>query len=579
MIALKYFMWGCQHLYHNEIESSAIHLFRSIDSNLVPNVFLVGILSEEMDNRHRICLEPEFCGYKVESFGDVKALSNELTAVDQENRIHHTSARFQEQHEKNISVNALRSAIEKNLENQQPYSDNRRFISHPSYINGYLVFIVLELPHKPFEQHPSIHKAVWHDRYRKSTCFINSAVEMYFGACADALKEPGRPNFYLKRTDELLRDAGRDFTRSVAISVNSIDGMYGLFEDCNNISSLRYEGEEGFGKMLVAEDGHENIKMTFRLNLPINLDSFRTVRKFLELSNGDSMIVSNGSHILGLGTYVGSYNAKSESLFVINFIGHYKWEIVHNSQTLMVTQYGLPNIKNDSIRRKDFVTALGRSFGNFSKDQGARLWEVASQATTQKHGTMIVISDHAAEEAARIANQSFGLQPVRLDGPLVSDVTSIDGAVLVDLDATCYAIGVILDGVSTDKGDPSRGARFNSAIRYYENLKELHKILIVIVSEDGMINLVPQFRSGISKSKLEQSINKFRSFMNSDEVSRREFAKSSRYFDSVSFYLTEEQCKEINALRVSIQEKLDDGLIVEYKELKSSPDMKESYYE
>jgi len=542
-------------------------------------VFLVGVLSKEIDNRHQICLEPEFCGYKVESFGDVKALSNELTAVDQENRIHHTSAQFQLHHENHISANALRSAIEKNLENQQPYSENRRFISHPSYVNGYLVFIVLELPHKPFEQHPSLNKAVWNDRYRKSTSFIESAVEMYFGACADALRDPDRPNFYLKRTDELLRDAGRDFTRSVAISVNSIDGMYGLFEDCNNISSLRYEGGEGFGKMLVAEDGHANIRMTFRLNSPISLESFRTVRKFLELSNGDSMIVSDGSHILGLGTYADNYNAKSETLFVINFVGHYKWEIVHNSQTLMVTQYGLPNIKNESIKRKDFLTALARSFGDFTKDQGARLWEVASQATTQKHGTMIVISDHAADEAARIANQSFGLQPVRLEGPLVSDVTSIDGAVLVDLDATCHAIGVILDGVATPKGDSSRGARYNSAIRYYENLQEHHRILIVIVSEDGMINLVPHFRPGIRKTKVEQSLSKFRSFMNSEEVRVREFAKLSRYFDSISFYLTEEQCEEINALRVSIQEKLDDGLVVEYGELKPNPEMRESYYE
>jgi DNA integrity scanning protein DisA with diadenylate cyclase activity len=68
-------------------------------------------------------------------------------------------------------------------------------------------------------------------------------------------------------------------------------------------------------------------------------------------------------------------------------------------------------------------------------------------------------------------------------------ITAIDGAVLIDPTTTCYAIGVILDGLASNKGTPSRGARYNSAIRYVETCK--YPCLAIIVSEDGSIDLVP----------------------------------------------------------------------------------------
>jgi hypothetical protein len=37
-------------------------------------------------------------------------------------------------------------------------------------------------------------------------------------------------------------------------------------------------------------------------------------------------------------------------------------------------------------------------------------------------------------------------------------VTSIDGAVMIDLDGTCHGIGLILDGVAGGNENSSRGA-------------------------------------------------------------------------------------------------------------------------
>lgn len=65
-------------------------------------------------------------------------------------------------------------------------------------------------------------------------------------------------------------------------------------------------------------------------------------------------------------------------------------------------------------------------------------------------------------------------------------MSSIDGAVICDIDGNCYAIGVILDGKASSKGNISRGARFNSTISYVDSRSE--KVVGFIISEDGDIN-------------------------------------------------------------------------------------------
>jgi DNA integrity scanning protein DisA with diadenylate cyclase activity len=75
------------------------------------------------------------------------------------------------------------------------------------------------------------------------------------------------------------------------------------------------------------------------------------------------------------------------------------------------------------------------------------LWEIVKNATRRKHGTMIVVSSDAAEEAKRLEVQSTVLRnPVRLTEEVLLMLSSIDGAVLVDSEGICHAAGVILDG-------------------------------------------------------------------------------------------------------------------------------------
>jgi DNA integrity scanning protein DisA with diadenylate cyclase activity len=78
---------------------------------------------------------------------------------------------------------------------------------------------------------------------------------------------------------------------------------------------------------------------------------------------------------------------------------------------------------------------------------------------------------------------------VVLGEEMIRRVTSIDGAVLLDAEGRCHAVGAILDGRATADGRPARGARYNSALRYVRDAG--CPTLAVVVSEDGRVDVLP----------------------------------------------------------------------------------------
>ena len=102
----------------------------------------------------------------------------------------------------------------------------------------------------------------------------------------------------------------------------------------------------------------------------------------------------------------------------------------------------------------------------------------SEQAETR---TILVITNAAKEETERLSEQSFKVKPVALNRSLMQQITSIDGAVLLGTNCWYYGIGVILNGIASSYGDPSRGARLNSAIRYYEFIEKKTGIVLVVI--------------------------------------------------------------------------------------------------
>ena len=154
----------------------------------------------------------------------------------------------------------------------------------------------------------------------------------------------------------------------------------------------------------------------------------------------------------------------------------------------MRVEYGVPGLPKPRLEEHAFKETLSSVLRNCSDLNVDQVWQFVTGALGQRHGTMVVVSDGAREEALRLASQATPIQPTTLgDYEMIRKITAIDGAVLLDPSGVCHAIGVILDGLACATGTPARGARFNSAVRYVDSTK--HATVAVVISEDGGVDV------------------------------------------------------------------------------------------
>jgi hypothetical protein len=368
--------------------------------------------------------------------------------------------------------------------------------SWPTRINSYFVLTVLQMRRKALRAYPTLQAGRYYTDGRPlATSLIMAAMFRFGEESLKALSDPEPGAGLLSRprdAEELLRAAGRAFMDTPAQALGLDPGTAQLFTTCNTISSLRYEGGEGVGKLLLARRGHPNLEEVFALTCPTPLTDYRAVRKLLEMATHDVHLLADGENVYALGRQVGHYDGSREDLFVINFMTHYAWELQHNSHVLMRANYGLPSLPRPRLSRIDFRRDLKYTFGLTDSAKVEKLWDVVLEASRQAHGTLLVITTEALAEADRLKLQCTLIEPVPLTPLITRLVTSIDGAVLLDPEGYCYSIGVILDGRASGRGDGSRGARYNSAIRYVES--SAYPCLAVVVSEDGLVDVLTKDR-------------------------------------------------------------------------------------
>jgi len=209
----------------------------------------------------------------------------------------------------------------------------------------------------------------------------------------------------------------------------------------------------------------------------------------LELSSRGVALLVNARSIFGLvEVREGDYIPEKEDLFMVNVLDHHHWQLAHNGHPLMDVRSGQPRLLAPLFNAAKLRTDLPRIFPKVSADDVDRLVKLVESASTENHGTMLVVLNDAAAEASRLANQATVIQPCLMTPELIKHLTPIDGAVLMSPDGMCHAIGVILDGLATPQGNPARGARYNSAIRFVHGHQT--PCLAIVVSEDGGIDLI-----------------------------------------------------------------------------------------
>ncbi len=489
-------MWNNQGPYFSILKSRSETVFKSLDKSFSPEVFVVGIRKCSLDDQ--ICVEGNAGHWLgVEDLQEVSRIAAQLACEHPDSEVEFRGGNRGEWHADHISKSSTRDAIDLLInQHDNRIEDVRYFVSYPEIANQYLVCIVLGLQTNVIAAYPAIRgESRQVDDYQKvprATSYVEAVVAEFFIFAARELAESVRGTFIIDSVDSdyLLKRAGDRLLRDCVRRIGGLHlrGMEQLFNACNTIASLQYENLPPQGTLVLAKQDHPAIEKLVTLERPADLFDYRGSRKLLQLANENVALHTDSERIYGLATTVKD-DCSSADIYEMQIVGHHHWKLLYSKRTLMEVRYGQPSLPQEGIDVAKLTADLRSEFFSIPDTKVEELVKLAMTASDASHGTMLVITDLAKDEASRLQGQP--LTPLLMTDALLQTLTSIDGAVVLSPSCECFSIGVILDGISTGAGDSTRGARYNSALRYVESLKQSgHKCLAIVVSEDGYVTWV-----------------------------------------------------------------------------------------
>jgi hypothetical protein len=567
--AIKLFMWGYQRCFQISAQVEAEKLFQALDPGFEVESFLLGLVRKETPADNPVCLEPEECGFEPDAFASVRDDAKHYLAVADDRDMITMLAKVQCSIDKRRSDRADKSAVTKALSSRHNAANGEFFFSGFTPVANYDVGVVLRLNHHYHVSHYRLPQLYADERLQVPSSLVEAAVDLFLRSCRKSLNVPNPESVEEwdgPETEEMLRKAGDRLMEAPVLAGGSVWMLYELFNACNYIASLTYERATSIGEMLIARSDHPNIQSTLTLAKPVSLREHRAVRKLLEISSAGGAIVTDGSSVTGFGKFVGNYDQSEANLFKVLFIGHHKWELCHADHKLMRVSFGKPALPLPPLSQYRFAADLERIFKNISASAIKKLFDLSEEACRQRHGTVLVITPEAAVEAKRLASQATGLVPVELTPELLHSVTAIDGAVMLDTNGVCHAIGVILDGIAVDFGNPARGARFNSSVRYAAQMEARKKdCLVVVVSEDGTAEWIPELLPRLSRTELKSKEAEADSILEMTEFPISRTGRLLRWLSKHRFYLPQSLCDKANRLEEERRRALEGKPVVFFK--------------
>lgn len=585
MFSIRQFMWGFQHHFRISLDVLANFCFNSIGADLAPVSLLIGF-REEGDTSYPICVEPEDVTFEPGEFDQTMAAADAYFESDESRRILHTDRSVHESYQRGLLETWRRFALAEALNARGDDLGRFFFVGGPARVENYRVYPVVSVARGRWFSLPALQASQSESRVSIRQSLQHAVVHQLLSEATDAMSARVAPA-EVGRTAELgqdiIRHAVSDFVRRLSFVHGDWEGTE-LADSMNAVAAQPYEGRTGVGTILLAKQTHPHVETVVRFGRPVPLRDTRAFRKALEMTGSDVSLLIDGTVAYGLGRARSDYSAADENRFAIQVVGRGSWELLHEEARLVRVDNGVATLPKARISRDVFIDTVTRLFTHSAPEA---LWQLALQAAEQQHGTMLVVHEAAETEARRLSPQALSIEPQLLSAELLAAVTSIDGAVLVDPEGNCHAVGVILDGKQVEgKGDSARGARFNSAVRYYHGEHDA-ACVIVIVSEDGMIDLLPSLRKRVRRAAVEMVVQDLENVATSHPMNFERAADATRDVESFAFYLTAEQCDRANSARESIEAERErlalasgGGVITRllYKPFRPDPEMNESYY-
>ena len=565
------FMWGFQQTFRWFIECETKRVLDELGMPVTDTaVILVGIATEESAQR-TICVEPGTGPLSSEHLAQVTSRAKELYQLDPESESFHTDPRAHEGLHRRLFLSARANAITEAIEKAEVFANLTFFVSLSSPVNGYDVHTCIGIPTDVMENLPAF-KVSTVDRIHAGKSLQHEVIRecLYRADRALYLPDPGG-NFdrVLGRVDDIITSATEGFLSGTIWRVAHTPSD--ICSALNEIASLTYERAGARGNLTITS--HENLEkwLTVVFKNPVHIRESRAMRKVLQLSDGTMSVLADPTSAYGLGT-----SRTAPDVVQVSITGHARWEASVNGDKFVRVAYGKATIPNQPIEFAELEDIAERIIG----DANTKLiWEIIQAAQENGQGTTLVVSADPQAEATRLSSEGMVIEPDYLKPEEVVRLGSVDGAVIIGPDGRCYAFGIILDGVVNEGGDRSRGARFNSAVRY-QNMATAGSMIIVI-SDDGTIDLLPRLMPRVHRrEEVAEAVDAFCECCHTTPIDGEEFGRLYDKVKRLAFYLNDEQCHRVNEKHEQEMDRRFEsgGIKITGRNLQPDPRMNESYF-
>ncbi len=565
---INLFMWGYQSHFRASLHDRAQDVLKQIGLDVDPTVLLVGVRRSGKQDRHPICIEPEDGRWSPTMFTGIEARIEAAIKAHPANLIFYSNDEVgMRDKPENIRRACIREEVQRALSIADFDFELRTFCSAAYPIEDHYVVCVLQLPATLFEQFPAI-SYVWLGEQHE-TSFLLKCIDAVLtdGRRVLAGPEPGRSvSGKFRPTAELVREAAASFLNVPVINGKLV--FSDMFREFNQLSQLMYEGRKGLGRLVLAKSDDPAIIYALRLREPVSIRQTRWVRKLLQMATREAVLIADYESISGLGHVID----RDACPYSIDFLDQHEWDFRRGDQILLRVRFGEARLPQEPISVERFSDNLRRLFPGITDPSIQGHQAVLDQMIGQPHGSMVIIAEDAASEAERLELQGTRIEPTSLTPELIARASEIDGTILVDPEGLCHAIGVILDGQANERCTPSRGARYNSGIRYVGEGGAARMALVV--SDDRTLDVIPLLLPRVKRGPITNALDALVAATSDN------FHQPRNTLDKFRFYLSAEQCEIANAALDRIEaQPLEVGEIRWIgKRFAPNPAMNESYF-
>lgn len=302
-------------------------------------------------------------------------------------------------------------------------------------------------------------------------------------------------------------------------------------EILTQLSAARYEGSESEARIYFTkedidtiekftdeskDDSKYNSKNKSRGDRVIAGENLRMIRKLMEISKRNTVhlyaerstdaVSGKTVHTVtelvqrkGKQDIDSDTEAGTDKNTYVKFLGFMHWSLFVEGHEIFSYYHGAYQF-NASKERYAYLEDINNLKG-FDQAKQKMVEKLVKILCKQKHGAVAIIFNEetdAADEAKRLCDMKRGTRICETicydkeegwNEEQILAVSGIDGALFIDHNGKCLAIGVIVDGKAVKTGDVGRGARYNSIANY---MKQKRGCVGIVVSEDGMINVIQE---------------------------------------------------------------------------------------